>query len=55
MPKYYDIQKISCFICKHLWILGSNRVITDEENLEWIKEVLMEHEFVHQKWEKEHE
>ena len=55
MQKYYDIQKISCLFCRHLWILGSDKLITNKESLEWMKEALMEHEFIRQKREEENE
>ena len=55
MSEYYDTEKIRCLNCKHVWILGSDIDIYEELQNEWITQVLIEHEIIHRKWEKEHE
>ncbi len=55
MSKYFDVEKIRCLTCKHLWILGSDENISDNLHKAWVTQVLIEHEFIHQKWEKRNE
>ena len=52
---YFDTNRIYCMYCKHLWILASDEAIDEDLIGQWFKETLLEHEFVHQKWEEEHE
>jgi len=43
MSKYFDKEHFYCLTCGHKWILASDKVITDEQHWEWIREAIKEH------------
>ena len=52
MSEYYDEAKAECSICKHLWILGSDKEISDNLYKAWCDVAMIEHEKYHEEWEK---
>ena len=55
MPEYYDINKIRCLYCKHLWILASDESIDKELQEAWVAQTLIEHQIFHAEWEEKNE
>lgn len=40
----YDQQRVECLVCKHRWILISDKKITDDQFDTWVKQVAIQHE-----------
>ncbi len=49
---YFDKHQIWCLVCKHCWILGSDKYVEEERHRKWVKEVLIAHGKVHKEGEK---
>ena len=44
--KYFDKEMYACLDCKHKWILGSDKRITNEQHYKWLAEAIAEHEAI---------
>ena len=43
MKDWFDKVQINCIVCKHRWILVSNKTITDMQQKIWMRAVLEHH------------
>jgi len=43
MKNWLDKQEFKCLICKHRWVIMSNKMITNEQHSIWIKETMQHH------------
>ncbi len=40
---------VGCVICKHVWfILTNDDIISDEIQVYWVKDVMLEHDAIHE-------
>lgn len=44
MLNWFEVQKLHCSFCKHIWIIQSDKVITDDQYNNWVKELKQEHQ-----------
>ena len=47
--KFFDQEKFACLMCGHIWILSSDKSITIEQHLRWIRDALKEHNEIKEK------
>lgn len=53
-PQYKHRLGIGCALCKHVWfILTDDDEVSEDLQLEWVKDVLLEHREIHK--EQEHD
>ncbi len=48
-PHHKHKLGIGCIICKHLWFIFTNDdTISDEIQVQWIKDIMLEHDNIHE-------
>lgn len=40
---YFDKHIFSCINCGHIWVLGSDKFITEKQYIKWMEEVNTHH------------
>lgn len=49
---YFDKYMIACVKCGHIWIIGSNKFISDQHYWAWAIEVYEAHKKIHEEKDK---
>ena len=44
MKDWFDKQQLRCISCGHTWTLVSDKQITKQQHLKWIKKAMEQHE-----------
>ena len=44
MENWFDKQQLYCMYCRHLWVLISDKQITQQQHLSWVKKAMEQHE-----------
>lgn len=44
MKDWFDTQQLVCVICRHRWVLVSDKQITQQQHQVWIRKVMEHHE-----------
>ena len=47
MPKFIDSAKYDCYICGHKWKIRSDKLITDDQYVQWILDINKENILIH--------
>ena len=45
--KFYDSTRYDCYICRHKWVIRSDKLIRGEQLDKWLKESISEHIQIH--------